>query len=303
MKISWQRSASLFIFCSIFLHILTWLGLRFAPDEPSHRKNEQIEITIHEAKAPSALPQQIVQQDKPINNDIDENAKFLSAFNQKVLKQTRAKDSGEFQNTTSSGAPKDSAQQPIPEEKTAQPQRRNKALSLSDITPQFKVRPPTPGQGGSANSPQAQSQTDDYLKDVETGMQTMLSSREFVYYSYYARIKERIKQHWEPSIREKVRMVFKTGRTIASTKDHITQVVVTLNKKGELTHVEVITPSGIVQLDQAAVEAFRAAQPFPNPPQGLIEEDGQIRIRWDFVLEANNGYTIEHDTLYARGGQ
>jgi len=41
---------------------------------------------------------------------------------------------------------------------------------------------------------------------VNTGMQTLLSTREFVYYSYYARIKEAIRQHWEPNVREKVKL-------------------------------------------------------------------------------------------------
>jgi protein TonB len=41
-----------------------------------------------------------------------------------------------------------------------------------------------------------------------------------------------------------------------------------------------------MDLDSAAVEAFRQAAPFPNPPKGMVEADGTIKIRWDFVLEA-----------------
>jgi protein TonB len=48
----------------------------------------------------------------------------------------------------------------------------------------------------------------------------------------------------------------------------------------------VVGPSGLTDLDDAAVEAFRAAAPFPNPPNGIVEGDGLIRIRWDFILEA-----------------
>ena len=40
------------------------------------------------------------------------------------------------------------------------------------------------------------------------------------------------------------------------------------------------------ELDDAAVEAFRQAAPFPNPPKGLIETDGTIKIRWNFVVES-----------------
>ena len=47
-----------------------------------------------------------------------------------------------------------------------------------------------------------------------------------------------------------------------------------------------LTQSGVIDLDSAAVEAFREAAPFPNPPKGMVEGDGTIKIRWDFVLEA-----------------
>ena len=79
---------------------------------------------------------------------------------------------------------------------------------------------------------------------------------------------------------------YRQGRTIASAKDRVTQVLVTLNPEGELVKVEVLTQSGVMDLDSAAVEAFRQAAPFPNPPKGMVEADGTIKIRWDFVLEA-----------------
>jgi protein TonB len=121
---------------------------------------------------------------------------------------------------------------------------------------------------------------------VNTGLQTLLSTREFVYYAYYSRIKDALRQHWEPTVREKVKIIYRQGRSIASATDRVTQVLVTLNKNGELIKVEVLTQSGVEALDSAAVESFRAAAPFPNPPKGMVESDGTVKIRWDFVLEA-----------------
>jgi TonB family protein len=83
-----------------------------------------------------------------------------------------------------------------------------------------------------------------------------------------------------------VKIIYRQGRNIASAKDRVTQVLVTLNDKGELLKIEVLTQSGVEQLDAAAIEAFKAASPFPNPPKGMVEPDGTIKIRWDFVLEA-----------------
>jgi protein TonB len=50
--------------------------------------------------------------------------------------------------------------------------------------------------------------------------------------------------------------------------------------------VQVVGESGVKDLDDAAVEAFRAAEPFPNPPKGIVDADGTIKINWDFILEA-----------------
>ena len=79
------------------------------------------------------------------------------------------------------------------------------------------------------------------------------------------------------------------GRSIASNTDRITKIVIILDGQGTLQRVQVIGPSGLLDLDDAAVEAFRAAAPFPNPPKGIIESDGTVKIRWDFILEANAG--------------
>jgi len=39
-----------------------------------------------------------------------------------------------------------------------------------------------------------------------------------------------------------------------------------------------------VDLDQTAVNAFRLAEPFPNPPKDLIESDGFVRVKWKFIV-------------------
>jgi protein TonB len=46
-----------------------------------------------------------------------------------------------------------------------------------------------------------------------------------------------------------------------------------------------MSESGITDLDEVAVEAFRLAAPFPHPPKGMVDGDGTIKIRWDFIVE------------------
>lgn len=292
MRLRTQKTIWLPILMSIFGHTLVWFSLQFSTSSSLNRPQPKlIEVEFTDSKNSSPLKsQQIVDQDKALNNEIDEKAKYLSAFNQKVERETRAQNQGQFKNSQSKGAKTSApsiAPTLTPQQKTQTAQvKRGEIPSLSSLSPQFT--PPQPQSIGDLGQGQESSQTEDYLRDVETDMQTRLSTREFIYYTYYTRIKDRLRQHWEPAVRGKVKMIYRQGRTIASTKDHITQVVITLNRVGELVNVEVVTPSGMTQLDEAAIEAFRAAQPFPNPPKGLINEEGEIQIRWDFVLEANN---------------
>ena len=64
------------------------------------------------------------------------------------------------------------------------------------------------------------------------------------------------------------------------------------NSLGEAVHggqyvvrVQLLEESGAVDLDSAAVGALNKAGPYPNPPKGLLDENGNAQIRWDFVLK------------------
>jgi len=242
--------------------------------QPSQNEIEKVEVTYMDYRELPNL--QIVEQQTQINDEVDEKAKYLSAFDQKVLEQTRAQASGAFKNTAGGG------KKPEPKNEKVE---KGELPTLEKLIPSFKSENISNFDGDGKRQDE-QSQTDDHIKDVKSGLQTLLSTREFVYYSYYARIKDQIRQHWGPNVREKVKIIYKQGRNIASARDRVTQVLVILDKTGSLVRVEVLSASGVVDLDAAAIEAFQQAAPFPNPPQGMVETDGTIKIRWDFILEA-----------------
>ncbi|MDZ4662885.1 MAG: energy transducer TonB [Pseudomonadota bacterium] len=206
---------------------------------------------------------QIVEQsEEAVNDETPDNAKFMSLHNQRVIKETKAQNHGKFRNERASQA---SQQQP-------------KLISLTPDYDWHKISQKN-------NSPRAPAATDDYLENINEGEETLLSTREFIYYTYYQRIKNQLSQYWEPKIKEKVMRLFTQGRNIAATGDKITKIIITLDARGILIKVQVLEQSGVKDLDDAAVEAFRAAAPFPNPPKGIADRDGTIKIRWDFVLE------------------
>lgn len=244
---------------------------------PSPKSDKTVSIEIIESPKAALLEKdrgQIVDQsEQAINDEVPEETKYLSLHNQKVVKETRAKDTGKFKNEVSGNAQPKTFEKPLPPDEFGTQKKKDVLAKL------------TPGYQWPKANQISQAATDDYLKNVEDGPQTLLSTREFIYYTYYRRIKNQLAQYWEPKIKDKVMKLIHQGRNIASTGDKITRLVITLDEKGILTKVQVLGASGVKDLDDAAVEAFRAAAPFPNPPHGIVEKDGNIRITWDFVLE------------------
>ena len=299
-----ERAVTLFVALSLLAHVGVFLALSALRATPPPPKAAKVEVEylepaelrpppVEERRGPKAeekLRDQIVEQQKQLNDEKPEDSRFLSAFDQKVLQQTRAERVDKFTNKAEGGKPdegrKEGEKEQTSLEKADLKRRREKGElpKLQDLTPKFALEPGP--KAPVTDNPGDPSATDDHLKDVKSGLQTLLSTREFVYYAYYARIKEALRQHWEPTVREKVKIVYRSGRTIASAKDRVTQVMVTLDKNGALVRIEVLGKSGVEDLDSAAVEAFRDAAPFPNPPKGMVEPDGTVKIRWDFVLEA-----------------
>jgi len=125
----------------------------------------------------------------------------------------------------------------------------------------------------------------EYVKGFKEGEQTMLNTREFVFYGYFQRIRERLDRAWEKSLRERLAKYFYRGRQLASETDYMTQLLVSLDAKGQIIKVQVVGASGTTDLDEAATKAFNDAGPFPNPPTGLVDNGGQVLVRWDFVLK------------------
>jgi protein TonB len=234
------------------------------PPSKEHRKKQEPKI------------KQIVEQDQtPINNEKPKKEAFLSAHDQRVERETRASEHGEFQNHHQQKTSKAGGQQ----------QTQTKPTLKDFLGKDALAKHQEAKQGDGKQDAQA-SQSNDYLKNVDVGNETMLNTREFKYFTYYSRIRKQLAQYWEPKVRQKVGQMFKQGRKIASTQDHITKLLITLNNQGQLVRVQVLDASGVQDLDDAATEAFRAAAPFPNPPQGIVEDDGTVKIRWDFVLES-----------------
>ncbi len=128
------------------------------------------------------------------------------------------------------------------------------------------------------------SATNDYVEDMKLGDFTHLNTVEYKYYGFFHRIRQKLEQFWGNSIHEKSQAIFRSGRQIAS-QDYVTSLQVTLNQKGEIVGVKILGASGVKELDDAAVESFNQAGPFPNPPKDLLV-NGKATIEWGFVVKS-----------------
>lgn len=308
-----------FVLFSLVIHGLFTLGVLFRSITPRETKPERVEFEIVETQAAAATKSKPIeraakakdnsrrivdQSEERLNDEKPADTKFLSRHDQVVHKQTVAKNHGEFKNRASkdqeSGNQGNGSdiQKPLDlkptfdiaksvEERIQKEQAYEKAAAdgfLPPIDSKKSAMIDPPGAAGKKGGDVSQSL--DYIKGIDPGLETLLSTKEFVYYTYFNRIRNQLNQYWSAKVRLKLSEMYKKGRMIASSDDKITKCLVTLDQSGRLIRVQIIGDSGVRELDEAAVESFNSAAPFPNPPSGMVDSDGTIKIRWDFILEA-----------------
>jgi TonB family protein len=125
----------------------------------------------------------------------------------------------------------------------------------------------------------------DYIDDIPLGDVTNLNTTENKYYGFYQRIKKQLEQHWGSTIKDRARKLYKGGRRIPASETLITDISVVIDEKGSIVEISIKGTSGVRELDQAAIESFNKAGPFPNPPKGLLV-DGRAVIQWGFVVKS-----------------
>ncbi len=286
-----------FTWASIALHLLgIWVLLmsgfnlfnaQILKNDPFHELAQSLSVRNisekefeNEIKAREKLlkTEQIVQMDENLKSTeapttLKEKI-YLSKFNQKTDQNTQAPRIGKFKN--------------ILEEGIAQHTPTRSPTSILSHPNDSKIDASTGKEG------QGLSATDDYLKGVSIGPNTLLNTQEFKYYGFYERIRELLVERWKTHIQREIAMqrgLASENRGL-STGSKITSLVVKLDEKGFIKGIEKIGLSGIERFDQAAIQSFHEAAPFPHPPQEMLK-DGTLDIRWDFVVMVDQASLFE----------
>lgn len=293
---------------SLVLHVFAVIYMNWRPAYAPMAEPQAIEVVdvptedfLRKKVAQAKRPKEIAETEKLKNDEVDPNARFLSDKNQKAEKQTRAKQVDDFRKHEGTGLLSDAKTKGVIPPTSEEKQKSKISASDMDGIPLH----PTPNAGIKRNwktlsmkdlsilgNGLPMGATDDRLDGVADGNQTVLSTREFQYYSYYYRIKQTLRQYWKPNVERRLAVIWSRGTKLKD-GEMVTQLLVMLDQKGEVAKISTVASSGIRDIDDAAVEAFHKASPFPNPPRGIIDQDGLVRIRWDFILKAQAGPSIQ----------
>lgn len=118
------------------------------------------------------------------------------------------------------------------------------------------------------------------LLDEERGTSVNLNTNEFLFANYLNRIRRLVNFYWQQNLDNL------PPSTMITKSQYETAVDVVLTSHGALASVSITTESGSPAIDHCVVEAFEMAGPFPNPPEQMVGEDGQVNLPdFGFVVQ------------------
>ena len=263
---------------SLTLHLLLLLMLiAYAIYSPKIKTSDE-PITISLLDPPKTPEKDSSQRRivQPSEGELAKDAKKNAYLSDKtrVTKEERS--------ATKSGSTLPSAQPKVAQQAKAKP------ISVADLGIKIPTTQAQPNEKPDHWAPNALGEAvhgGEYIKGMKEGESSALNTKEFVFFSYFERMRRQMYQTWAPMVRSNVEKLYKTGRHLASQSEFTTSTIFTISSKGEILRVQLLQESGAIDIDDAAVNALNKAGPYPNPPKGLLDADGTAHIRWDFVLK------------------
>ena len=299
---SWAALLSLFIhLIIIFIKYDTFNLVKRAEKEKLEEKKIRVVLAPKKEEPKQIRKRKVTEKKKQVveneNKEIKEKpieTRFLSEHNQIHKKQSVSKNIGAFKKA---GKGDKTGSKVVTKNKVDDTGRKGrkhrKKISLADVSvgesAHTKERHNRTlkalGLDKGLKGETGLSRTSDYIDDVPLGEMTKLNTTEFKYYGFYHRIKQKLEQYWSNTLREKADTIYRSGRKIASGTDLVTALLITIDRKGNIVNIRIKGTSGVQELDEAAVESFNKAGPFPNPPTGMLV-GGRAKIEWGFVVKS-----------------
>jgi TonB family protein len=259
-----------------------------APDEQKKRDEEDAE----KDRTPQG---QVVELPKPDEERHPDDARFLSENDSTVPRETRSRRRGsEAERTDAQPRPPRLAMRApkppgvaLPEGTTGERRGEREGPPAPEGLPTLKELQPSEEQLRRAIG----SREMDYLGEVDEGDETLLNSKRWRFASFFNRVKRQVAENWHPEVAYRRRDPY---GNVYGYRDRMTILRVHLDPGGRIEQVLLERPSGVDFLDDEAMQAFRAAQPFPNPPKQLVDpKTGLISFRFGFIFEVASRPTFK----------
>jgi TonB family protein len=288
------------------------------PEDPEDRDQAADELD------PTDPPHKLVNLDRLADERAPEETDVVSEFDNRVDKQTRAPNTRKVdgESMVQPGDRPDGSRGTVDQAKAAPPNPNSSAQPLAmgrqalsdhgDGTQSDKAAPSDlgddgvarqdPGRAGGLSPRGIRGMPDmlrrqfgspgsiDDLDGLEDGSENLLNSKRWKYASFFNRVRNAVAEHWHPEV---VHAANDPDGRIYGTKTRRTKLIISLNPDGSLHRIRLETSSDVDYLDEEAIRAVRAAQPFSNPPPGLVDATtGRIEFAFGFIFEIHGGRRI-----------
>lgn len=176
------------------------------------------------------------------------------------------------------------AQSPAPAQnalaQSQESKKNDESKENSTDSPKFNLAMPTADWGTIIE--QSASAPIDSLEEVPDVGQGLVNQRQTKYASLWNRIRSQVASQWAP---DEVYLPRDPNFTRFARVDRLSVLSVTINGYGQIIELKLKEGSGLDFLDEEAIRAMYAAGPFPNPPEGLRNLEGELQFEFGFLLE------------------
>jgi TonB family protein len=316
---------------SLLFHMALGTALVLMPVPPRLETKPQAFVDLLEQPELARRPHQNPQNEKQFVRSVEvpdrllakekRDARFASEEDRTVIEEQRARETDMTMNR-SSIASQQSTQQKQQTKKNPSRQRGGK-IDFSPESPLAKAKDELrsgitgPGDiavGGLASKPPPPSADGQPLNpnfggvergvstlgeavpdDIKFGDFTALNTDRHLYYSFYARMEDKIRHRWVTYARAAVYNIPGDPRKLTGKDSFVTKLEVIRDPKGRFVRAILHESSGVRSLDSAPVQAFKDAREFPNPPAEMVKSDGAIHIYYAFNVNMFPGDVAGRD--------
>jgi TonB family protein len=116
---------------------------------------------------------------------------------------------------------------------------------------------------------------------------TALRARRWEYAGFFLELKRRVAGNWRPEEAFRSRP---PSQHLGEGETRVTVLQISLNPDGSIKGSSIKESSGMAFLDEEAIRAVQAAQPFSAPPKGLVDpRSGLVSFSFGFRFVAGQG--------------